>query len=66
MVANGGWLAVVGAAGIVVGVVLIVVGVPLGIGLTIALLGSIPFVAGAGLVITGAVSRRARSGRPFA
>jgi hypothetical protein len=68
MIANGLRLMLVGAVLIVVGLVLAVAldRTPAGIGVAIALLGSVPAVGGLGLWLSGLVSRRSRAGKPFA
>jgi len=65
MTGNGGRFLAIGLAKIVVGVI-IVIAVDTGIGLAIVGLGCVPAGAGAALLASAAVSRRSRSGRPFA
>jgi hypothetical protein len=68
LAANGVRLLEIGAAMIVVGLVLALAldGTPAGIGLAIAGLGCVPFFGGLGMSLSALVSRRARSGKPFA
>lgn len=68
MLSNGTKLLLIGAVMAVVGLALSVPldGTASGIGVAIAALGSVPLAAGLGLLVAGLVSRRARSGKPFA
>jgi hypothetical protein len=68
LIRNGTRLLVVGLVMIVVGLALTIPleSTPAGIGLAIASLGSVPFVGGLGLLLSGLVARRSRAGKPFA
>jgi hypothetical protein len=65
---NGLRLIAVGAVMIVIGLALAIPfdRTPGGIGVAIAALGAVPFFAGLGMWLSALVSRRARSGKPFA
>jgi hypothetical protein len=65
---NGSRLALLGLVLAVVGLAIAIPlsGTAAGIGVAIASLGCVPTLAGAGLCGSAIVSRRARSGRPFA
>lgn len=68
MVANGVKLMLLGGILIAIGLLITIPleGTPAGIGLAIAGLGSVPAAGGLGLWLAGLISRRARSGKPFA
>jgi hypothetical protein len=65
MTGNGGRFLAIGLAIIAIGLV-ITFAIDTGIGLAVVGLGCVPAAAGAALLASAAVSRRARSGRPFA
>lgn len=58
----------IGAIGIAIGVVVVIVaeGLPEGIGYAIASLSSVPTLAGVGLLLTSVVEKRSRDDKPFA
>lgn len=64
MAGNGGRFAAVGIAIVVVGVLVWIFWRP-GIGAAITALGCVPLVAGLGLLASAALSRGARSGKPY-
>ena len=68
MMRNGGRLLALGVVLIVVGlaIALPLSGTAAGIGFAVFALGCVPAMAGIGLCGSAIVSRRARSGRPFA
>jgi hypothetical protein len=64
MAGNGGRFAAIGAAIAIVGIVVWIAWKP-GIGAAITILGCIPLMAGIGLLASAALSRGARSGKPY-
>jgi hypothetical protein len=68
LIANGARLLLVGAVLAAIGIALMLAldGTAAGIGVAFASLGVVPTLAGLGLCVSGLISRRARSGRPFA
>jgi hypothetical protein len=64
MAGNGARFLAIGAAIVVVGIIVWIVWKP-GIGAAITILGCIPLMAGIGLVASAALSRGARSGKPY-
>jgi hypothetical protein len=68
LIANGARLLLVGAVLAAIGIALMIPleGTAAGIGVALASLGVVPTLAGVGMLLSGLVSRRARSGRPFA
>lgn len=68
LAASGGRFVAIGIPLVVIGVVLALVTshTAVGIGVAIALLGSIPIVVGVTLMLTSGVSRWSRHGKPFA
>jgi hypothetical protein len=64
MAGNGARFLAIGAAIVIVGIIVWIVWKP-GIGAAITILGCIPLMAGIGLVASAALSRGARSGKPY-
>jgi hypothetical protein len=64
MAGNGTRFVGIGIAIVVVGVILWIVWKP-GIGAAVTILGCIPLMAGIGLIASAALSRGARSGKPY-
>jgi multidrug efflux pump subunit AcrB len=64
---SGGRLVMIGAPFVVIGLVLALLlnGNTLGIGVAIAVLGSIPVVAGLALLLSAGTERRVRRDKPF-
>ena len=67
LAASGGRLMAIGGPLIVVGVILALLfdHTSVGIGVAIAVLGGIPFVAGLALTLSAGVQRRDRQGKPW-
>ena len=65
---NGGRFIAIGAPLLVIGIVLALVldGTPRGIGLAIAVLGSLPVVVGIVLLLTAGMEQRSRKDKPYA